>query len=163
LGVARGSIGAVEIANMHAQTLEREQRLLQIVPDAGNEQCALVAVATGPGNRQIFESLGARVVDGGRTMNPSTAELLAVIGATGAREAIVLPNDPNVFLTAEHAAQASSRPVSVLPTETLQAGLAAAVAFDPALSGEDNLAVMASVAAEVGTGAVTIASRDVET
>jgi len=140
-----------------------EQRLLQAVPDAGDTPCALVAVVTGRGIRQIFESLGAYVVDGGRTMNPSTAELLAAVEATGAREAIVLPNDRNVFLTAEHAAEAASRPVSVLPIETLQAGLAAAVAFDPALSREENLAEMAGVAAEVGTGAVTLASRDLET
>jgi DAK2 domain fusion protein YloV len=161
LGVARGTIGAVEIADMHAQTLEREQRLLRVV--AGGEPCALIAVAAGAGNRQIFESLGAGVVDGGRTMNPSTAELLAAIDASGAREAVILPNDRNVVLTAEHAAEAASRPVSVLPTESIQAGLAAAVAFDPGSSREENLSEMSDVVAGVGTGAVTIASRDVQT
>src|SRR4029077_10988451 len=118
LGVARGTIGAVEIANMHAQTLDREQRLLAVVPSAEDGPCALVAVASGHGNRHLFESLGAHVVDGGRTMNPSTAELLAVVEASGACEAVILPNDPNIFLTAEHAAEAASRPVSVIPTET---------------------------------------------
>jgi hypothetical protein len=103
------------------------------------------------------------VVDGGRTMNPSTAELLAVVEASGAREAVILPNDPNIFLTAEHAAEAASRPVSVIPTETLQAGLAAAVAFDPWASRADNVSEMSRVVFEVATGAVTIASRDVET
>jgi DAK2 domain fusion protein YloV len=162
VGVARGSIGAVEIANMHAQTLEREQRLLRVV-DGVEDACALVAVAAGLGNRQIFESFGARVVDGGRTMNPSTAELVAAIEAAGAREAILLPNDPNVFLTAEHAAESAGRPVSVLPTRSMQAGLSAAVAFDPGRSREENLAELSEAVAEVGTGAVTIASRDVET
>jgi hypothetical protein len=161
LGVARGSIGAVEIANMHLQTLEREQRLLRVVTDGG-EACAVVAVASGAGNRRIFESFGARVVDGGRTMNPSTAELLAAIEATGAREAILLPNDRNVLLTAEHAAESAARPVSVLPTDSIQAGLAAAVAFDPGRSRDNNLAEMREVVADVGTGAVTIASRDVD-
>jgi hypothetical protein len=163
LGVARGTIAAVEIANMHAQTLDREQRLLAVVPKAEDGPCALVAVASGHGNRHLFESLGAHVVDGGRTMNPSTAELLAAVEASGAREAVILPNDPNIFLTAGHAAEAASRPVSVIPTETLQAGLAAAVAFDPWASRADNVAEMSRVVSEVATGAVTIASRDVET
>ncbi len=163
LGVARGTIGAVEIGDMHAQTLDRERRLLTVVPGAEDEvPCALVAVAAGHGNRHLFESLGAHVVDGGRTMNPSTAELLEALEASGAREAVILPNDRNVFLTAEHAAEAASRPVSVLPTETLQAGLAAAVAFDSSSSRADNVARMTGAAAAVATGAVTIASRDVE-
>ena len=96
LGVARGAIAGVEIANMHAQTLEREERLLRSVPDVPAAACALVAVAAGAGNRRLFESLGARVVDGGRTMNPSTAELLAAIEAHPRREVVVLPNDANV-------------------------------------------------------------------
>ena len=163
LGVAHGAIAAVEIANMHAQTLERERRLLHAVPDPVPEPLTVVAVAAGGGNRRLFESLGARVVDGGRTMNPSTSELLAALEASAASEAILLPNDRNVVLTAEHAAEAALVPVTVIPTETLQAGLAAALAFDPSLSREENAAAMACAAAEVATGAVTIASRDVQT
>src|SRR6185437_5235478 len=107
LGVARGSLANVEIANMHAQTIDRERRLLHAVPAPLPVACAVVAVAAGAGNRRLFENLGAHVVDGGRTMNPSTAELLAVVAAVGAREAILLPNDGNVILTADHAAEAA--------------------------------------------------------
>jgi DAK2 domain fusion protein YloV len=163
IGVARGTISNVEIANMHVQTLERERRLLQSVPDPSDVECVLVAVAAGSGNRRLFENLGAHVVDGGRTMNPSTAELLATLGASGAREAIVLPNDRNVVLTAEHAAEAAAIPVSVVATTTIQAGLAAVLAFEPGRSREENVATMSEAADDVGTGAVTIASRDVET
>jgi hypothetical protein len=162
LGVARGTIEAVEIADMHAQTLRREQRLLRVVEGTA-DACALVAVAVGLGNREIFESLGALVVGGGRTMNPSTAELVAAIESAGARETLILPNDANVFLTAEHAAESALHPVSVLPTESIQAGLAAAVAFDPARPREENLAAMGEALAGVQAGAVTIASRDVAT
>ena len=160
LGVARGTIAGVEIANMHAQTLEREQRLLHAVPAS---TCSVVAVAAGPGNRRLFESLGAYVVDGGRTMNPSTAEILAVVESAGAAEVIVLPNDRNVVMTAEQVAAGATKTVSVLATTTLQAGLAAAVAFDPGLPAADNVAAMSRAVAGVSTGAVTIASRDVET
>ncbi len=95
-------------------------------------------------------------------MNPSTAELLAAVAGTGAREAIVLPNDRNVVLTAEHAAEVAGIPVTVVPTITIQNGLAAALAFDPGLTRAENAAAMAEAAGDVATGAVTIASRDVE-
>ena len=163
IGVAHGSLAGVEIANMHAQTVEWERRLLHAVPDVPEEPLAVVAVAAGAGNRRLFSSLGARVVDGGRTMNPSTAELLAAVEASGAHEVILLPNDANAVLTAEHAAAAAPVPVAVVRTDTLQAGLAAALAFDPALPRGENAEAMARAAAAVATGAVTIASRDVQT
>src|SRR6185312_1636318 len=136
---------------------------LHAVPPPPPVPCAVVAVAAGAGNRRLFESLGAHVVDGGRTMNPSTSELLAAMAATGAKEAILLPNDRNAVLTAEQAALAAAMPVAVVPTETLQAGLAAALAFDGALGRDENALAMVRAAAEVATGAVTIASRDVQT
>ncbi len=162
LAVARGALANVEIADMHEQTLDRRDRLLHAVADGPRVLCAVVAVSSGAGNRALFENLGAQVVDGGRTMNPSTAELLAAVAATGAREAIVLPNDRNVLLTAEHAAEVSEAPVSVIPTLTIQSGLAAALSFDPALTRAENARAMEEAAAEVATGAVTIASRDVD-
>jgi DAK2 domain fusion protein YloV len=162
LGVARGIVDGVEVANMHVQTREREERLLHAVP-AATQATGAIAVAGGGGNRRLFESLGARVVDGGRTMNPSTAELLAAVEADPAPEAVVLPNDRNVHLAAEHAAEHASKPVRVVPTVSLQAGLAAMVAFDQALPAAVNAAAMQEAADAVATGAVTIASRDVET
>ena len=62
----------IEIADMHAQTEERERRLLQAVPETVTP-CEAIAVASGDGNRRLFESLGARVVDGGRTLGPPEA------------------------------------------------------------------------------------------
>jgi dihydroxyacetone kinase-like predicted kinase len=142
--------------------VERERRLLHAVP-APSAACAVVAVVAGAGNRRLFENLGARVVDGGRTMNPSTAELVAAMEASGAAEVILLPNDANVLLAAEHAAAAMAIPVSVIPTVSVQAGLAAALAFEPSLDRAGNEAEMAEAAAGVATGAVTVASRDVNT
>jgi DAK2 domain fusion protein YloV len=162
LGVARGVVEGVEIANMHAQTQEREARLLHAVPDAAAAACAVVAVAAGDGNRALFESGGASVVDGGRTMNPSTADLVAAIEAAPAAEVIVLPNNSNVIMSAEQAADHSSKKVRVVPTRSLQAGLAALIAFDPTRGAEGNIDPMAEAVESVATGAVTIASRDIE-
>ena len=162
LGVARGVVEGVEIANMHAQTQEREARLLHAVPDANASACAVVAVGAGDGNRALFESGGAQVVDGGRTMNPSTADLVAAIEGAPATEVVVLPNNGNVIMSAEQAADHSSKKVRVVPTRSLQAGLAALVAFDPSLGAEQNAEAMAEAVESVATGAVTIASRDIQ-
>lgn len=162
LGVARGTIGGVEIANMHVQTQEREERLLQPVPDGEEATSAVVAVSAGNGNRTLFESFGADVVDGGSTMNPSTADIHAAIERARAPEVVVLPNNGNVIMSAEQAAEQARKIVRVVPTRSLQAGLAALVSFDPALGAEANAETMRDTVETVATGAVTIASRDVQ-
>jgi DAK2 domain fusion protein YloV len=163
IGTAVGVIDGVEIANMHEQTVQREERLLEAVPDAPSTQSAVVAVAVGDGNRQLFESLGAtKVVTGGQTMNPSTADLVAAVDETDAAEAILLPNNSNVILSAEQAAGLATKPVTVVPTDSIPAGLAAMVSFLPERSAAENAAEMAEVLESVVTGEVTVASRDVE-
>jgi DAK2 domain fusion protein YloV len=159
-GVARGVVGRVEVANMHEQAAEREQRLLRAVP-APAAASAIVAVVSGDGNRRLFESLGASVVDGGTTMNPATSELVAAVDAADAGEVVLLPNNTNVVMAAEQAAAHASKRVLVVPTTSLQAGLAAVVAFDPAVDAEGNAAAMMETVASVATGAVAVASRDV--
>jgi DAK2 domain fusion protein YloV len=163
IGTRAGVIEGVEIANMHEQTLQREQRLLEAVPDAPPTTTGVVAVVAGDGNRKLFESLGAtRIVEGGQTMNPSTAELVEAIESTPTAEVVVLPNNSNVILSAEQAVGLVDKPVTVVPTDSLPAGLAAMLAFDPDRQAEENAAAMNEVLAEVKTGEVTIASRDVE-
>ncbi|HZP72404.1 MAG TPA: DAK2 domain-containing protein [Gaiellaceae bacterium] len=156
LGVARGAVAGVEIANMHAQTQEREERLQQ------SHGCSVVAVVSGRGNRALAESFGVTVVDGGATMNPSTADIVEAIERTGTSEVVVLPNNGNAIMGAEQAADHASKLVRVVPTRSIQAGLAALVAFDATAGADSNAAAMGDAAAAVATGAVTIASRDVQ-
>jgi len=160
IGTTAGVIDRVEIANMHEQTVQREERLLEAVPDA---QSAVVAVVAGEGNRRLFESLGAtKIVEGGQTMNPSTAELVAAVDETDAVEAILLPNNSNVILSAEQAAGLATKSVVVVPTDSIPAGLAALVSFLPERSAADNAREMSEVLEGVVTGEVTIASRDAD-
>jgi DAK2 domain fusion protein YloV len=162
LGTARGTIGGVEIVDMHAQTLEREERLLHSVPDVEPATSATVVVTAGAGNRALAESFGALVVDGGETMNPSTSDILAAIERAHASEVVVLPNNGNVIMTAEQAASNAAKVVRVLATRSIQAGLAALVAFDPSVTADENAKLMQDTLDGVVTGAVTIASRDVQ-
>ena len=157
VGRAVGTVDAVEIADMRRQTEEREARL------SDTTRSAVVAVVAGEGNRRLFESLGAAgIVEGGQTMNPPAAELLAAVEATNADEVVLLPNNSNVVLTAEQAAALATRPVHVVPARSLQAGLAALVAFNPERSAEENAEEMRLALEGVATGEVTTASRDSE-
>ena len=165
LGTAVGTIEGVEIANMHEQQ-ERRERRLSLVPST-RAKSGVVTVVAGEGNRRLFETLAEpvgtiRVVAGGQTANPSTAELVAALEELEADEAVVLPNNPNVRLAAEHAADQVERPAVVVPTESIPAGLAALVAYDGTRGAAENAEEMVAATAAVATGEVTRASRDVE-
>ncbi|MDQ3425743.1 MAG: hypothetical protein M3435_05985, partial [Actinomycetota bacterium] len=101
-----------------------------------------------------------RVIEGGQTMNPSTSEIVEAIEATPADEVIVLPNNTNVILTAEQAVGLTSKPIRIVPSRSVQAGLAAMGRYistnSPAQNEEDMLEALAAVR----TGEVTVASRD---
>jgi uncharacterized protein len=169
LGTEVGTIDRIEIANMHEQTQQREERLLAAVPDPPAEPAAtgVVAVVAGEGNRRLFETLAQgmgpiAIVEGGQTMNPSTADLLTAVQSLASEEAILLPNNSNIVLAAEHAAAHAGRPVEVVAADSIPAGLAAMVAFDGSRTAAENAAEMREAVAAVAAGEVTVASRDVE-
>jgi fatty acid kinase len=139
------------------------------VPDAPTERATtgVVAVVAGEGNRRLFESLARdvgplAVVEGGQTMNPSTADLVAAVQSLDADEAVILPNNSNVLLAAEHAAANSDRRVQIVAADSIPGGLAAMVAFDGQRTAAENAAEMREAVEAVDTGEVTIASRDVQ-
>ena len=117
-------------------------------------------MVAGEGMRELYESLGVFVLDGGPTLNPSTYELLAGIHDVPAEEVVVLPNSPNVVMAAEHAAELSEKVVRVSAARSPQAGLAAALALDPARSAADNVAAVDEALERMRTGAVAPAARD---
>ncbi len=131
--------------------------------DAGGAhiaRCGALAVVSGAGLAELFAELGVQTLDGGPTLNPSTYDLLAAIHEVPAEEVIVLPNSANVIMAAEHAAQLSDKAVSVAPTTSQQAGLAAAVALAPDRSVEENAQALREALTRVRTGAVAPAARD---
>ena len=129
-------------------------------PDARRARCGALAVVSGAGLAELFAELGVQTLDGGPTLNPSTYDLLAAIHEVPAEEVIVLPNSANVIMAAEHAAQLSDKEVSVAPTTSQQAGLAAAVALAPDRSVEENAVALREALTRVRTGAVAPAARD---
>jgi DAK2 domain fusion protein YloV len=160
LFASAGEVSRFDVADMHEQVAERSARLAGELPPAEPAACAVVAVASGDGVKRLFRELGVLVVDGGSTMNPSTYELLAGIHAAPGAEVVVLPNSPNVILAAERAAELSEKPASVVPTTAPQEGLAALLAFDPALPSAHNALAVRSAADALRIGGVAPAARD---
>ena len=155
-----GVVSHTDVADMRVQVAERDERMARDLVAMGTGRTAAVAVVSGNGVRELFESLGVRVLDGGQTLNPSTYELLAAIHASPSEEVVVLPNSPNVIMAAERAAELSDKVVHVVPTRAQQAGLAAAVALAPALDAAENAAAMNEVLELTRLGGVAPAARD---
>ena len=123
--------------------------------------CAVVAVCTGDGIRRIFRSLGVHhVVNGGQSMNPSTADLVAAVEAAPGEQVVILPNNKNIVPVAEQAASQASKLVRVIPTKGIQEGFAALLEYDPEGTAESNAALMTESSARVVAGEVTRAVRD---
>ncbi len=120
----------------------------------------VVAVGGGAGVEEILRSLGVGVVvPGGQSMNPSTAEMLAGIDAVVGREVLVLPNNANIIPVDEAAAALCGRADVVVPTTSVQAGIAALVSYDPGATAAENADRMCRTIAHVVTGEVTRAAR----
>jgi len=152
-----GTISHLDVADMRQQVQQRDRRLSGDVPAAA---CGGLAVVNGEGMGRLFEGFGVRVLDGGPTLNPSVYDLLAAIHAVPAEEVVVLPNSPNVLMTAARAAELSDKAVAVVPSRSPQAGLAAAVSLDPDRRAAENAEAMEQTLETVRTGAVAEAARD---
>ncbi|HEY2397649.1 MAG TPA: DAK2 domain-containing protein, partial [Solirubrobacteraceae bacterium] len=165
-----GEISRLDVADMRLQVAARDGRLTagpfaaengKLEGDgAGRVRCGAVAVVSGDGLRELFTELGVHTIDGGPTLNPSTYDLLAAIHEVPAEEVIVLANNANVIMAAEHAARLSDKQVLVAATTSQQAGLAAALALSQDRAIEENAQALNEAVSRVRTGAVAEAARD---
>ena len=148
-----GAVTNLDVADMREQMARRRARL-----DAG--RTGALAVAAGEGLIRMFGELGAHVVPGGETLNPSTYELLAGIHEVPAEEVIVLPGSANVTMAAERACELSEKPAWVLGTTSQQASLLALVELDSGASAEQNATRLSASLAGIASGGVAPAARD---
>ncbi len=162
-GSAGGAASHLDVADMRAQISAREARLGGDGSGgraAAPTLCGAVAVVNGPGLVELYRGLGAFVIDGGPTLNPSTYDLLAAIHAAPAEEVVVLPNSSNVTLAAERAAELSEKPAALVRTTAPQVGLAALVELDPARPAGENAEALAAIAGGIRSGGVARAARE---
>ena len=163
--LAIGQIFHVFIHNMDMEAHERTEKIAQDkAAEAPVKPLGVIAVAAGSGQAEILRSLGVDVVvEGGQTMNPSTADILAAAKQARAEQVIVLPNNGNIIMAAQSAAAAADFPMAVVTTRSVPQGFSAMFAFNPTASLEDNAAAMAEVLPGVHDGEITHAVRDSQT
>ena len=160
-----GAVDQCTTDDMDARHAELARRAGGTSAAGATVAVAAVAVASGDGFVQLFRELGAAVVPGGATLNPSAAEILSAARATGAETVLVLPNDRNVIAAARQAAElagADGPALHVVPTESQPAAVTALSEWDRAAAGPDALARMTEAAASVLSGGVTFAARAIE-
>ncbi len=177
-GQTYGNFATLKIENMtlqHSETLLHSGQGETEGCDCGHEHAkydpnnnpdkfGILTVVNGDGLKNTFMEMGvSRVINGGQTMNPATEEFIDAIEHMNAENIIIIPNNKNIFLSAEHAAKLiEGRKVVVLPAKTIAQGYASLTMFDSNQSLEENIEEMTELISNVKTGEVTFAVRDTE-
>ncbi len=164
-----GQLSNLKIDNMrleHQEKLfkmsEKEAAQAATVPKEPAKPVGFLAVSVGDGVNEIFKSLGVDyIIEGGQTMNPSTADILDAVDKVNAETIFILPNNKNIILAANQAAELmTEKNLLVIPTKTIPQGITAVINYVPELSVEENEATMMEEIRNVKTGQVTYAVRD---
>lgn len=156
LALRLGEVDRIKIENMREQNRE----LLENIKKNEKEN-AVIAVSCGDGLDDVFRALGvSAIISGGQTMNPSIESISRAIRRVNARNVFILPNNSNIILAAQQAAELSERNVRVIPSKTMMQGISAALAFSDDVGANENAAQMADALANVLSGSVTYAVRD---
>ncbi|WP_339201634.1 DAK2 domain-containing protein [Peribacillus sp. FSL P2-0133] len=162
-GQQYGSLIKMKIDNMreqHTAIVGETNTPLQTKPST-KEKYAVVSVAMGAGISELFKSIGAKsIIEGGQTMNPSTEDIVKAVEEAYADHVIILPNNKNIIMAANQAADVLGDHVTVIPTKTVPQGMAALLAFNPSLDAEENKKAMIEALSHVKTGQITYAVRD---
>ncbi|HEQ4641672.1 TPA: DAK2 domain-containing protein [Streptococcus pyogenes] len=160
-GLKYGSLIKIKVDNMRNQHEAQVQKTDVEKNKAEVKDFGLIAVVAGEGLSEIFKAQGVDyVISGGQTMNPSTEDIVKAIEAVNAKQVIILPNNKNIFMAAQSAAEVVDIPAAVVATRTVPQGFTSLLAFDPSKSLEDNVADMSTSLSDVVSGSVTLAVRD---
>jgi len=157
-----GSLVKIKVDNMrlqHETLVEHDAKAA--VAQKPRVPFAVIAIAAGEGVQALFRSLGASyIISGGQTMNPSTEDILKAVKEVNADQVIILPNNKNIFMAADQAAEVADIPVAVVPTKTISQGMTAMLAFNDQQTLEENKTTMTEMIESVVSGQVTTAVRD---
>ena len=172
-GLEYGQLTSMKIDNMREEHREkvimeqdreiaRQREQNEEQKDEPKKPFGFVAVSVGEGLNQIFKDLGVDyVIEGGQTMNPSTEDVLEAVSKVNADTVFVMPNNKNIILAANQAADIEKeKKVVVIPSKTIPQGISAMVGFDGEADVSDNEAAMKEAMSEISSGQVTYAVRD---
>ncbi|WP_121609297.1 DAK2 domain-containing protein [Mesobacillus foraminis] len=165
-GQSYGSLVSMKIENMRQQHTDiigeqGEAAVQENKAKAEKREYGIVAVSMGQGIGSLFRSIGANeVIEGGQTMNPSTEDIVKAIKEVHASKIIILPNNKNIIMAAEQAAELAEEDVIVIPSKTVPQGMSALLAFNPGADLLENKEIMSEAMQHVKTGQLTFAVRD---
>ena len=161
-GLKYGALVKVKVDNMrnqHDAQVQKEEAVQ--TEQSAPKDFALITVVAGDGLADIFKSQGVDyVISGGQTMNPSTEDIVKAIEQVNAKNVIILPNNKNIFMAAQSAAEVVDVNAAVVETRTVPQGFTSLLAFDPSQSIEANVEAMTASLSDVTSGSVTLAVRD---
>lgn len=150
-----------ELEHLKIENMREQNRAIQSELKKKEKENAMIAVSVGDGIDAVFKDLGVEVtIQGGQTMNPSIDTIRRAIRKANARNVFVLPNNSNIIMAAQQAAELAECKVVVLPTKSVMQGISAAMAFMPEAEIDENLSAMNEASENVTSGAVTFAVRD---
>ncbi|MBF7017312.1 fatty acid kinase catalytic subunit FakA [Staphylococcus durrellii] len=160
-GQGYGELIKLKVENMreqHREVVKKEQHNQSL---SETVDTAIITISMGEGISELFKSMGAtNVINGGQTMNPSTQDIIKVIEQTQCERAIILPNNKNILMASEQAADLVDADAVVIPTKSIPQGLAALFNLDSNDSLVDNKERMVQSLETVNSGAITYAVRD---
>lgn len=165
-----GDLQTIEIHNMvwqQEEIMEHDDEEAESPIEKAKQQAApapetaVIAVASGDGIAKLLKSLGVtHIISGGQTMNPSTQDITEAINQSGAKQALVLPDNGNIFMTADQAAEVADIPTKVVHTKTIAQAMSAMLEYNAEASLKENQANMEENMTTVASGEVTHAIRD---
>lgn len=174
-GLTYGQLTSMKVDNMREEHNEKvileadraraEEHEAEKKHDAGPKKAVgFVAVAAGAGLVDIYKELNVdKVVEGGQTMNPSTEDILAAITSVNADTVFVFPNNSNIVMTANQAAElCEGRKAVIIPSKTVLQGITALISYDEKASVEENTEIMTEALGTVKSAEITYAVRDTE-
>ncbi|MGT2753000.1 DAK2 domain-containing protein [Streptococcus porcinus] len=160
-GLKYGSLIKIKVDNMRNQHDAQVEKTNTVRPKAEMKEFGLIAVVAGQGLADIFTAQGVDyIISGGQTMNPSTEDIVKAIEAVNAKQVILLPNNKNIFMAAQSAADVVDIPAVVIESKTVPQGLTSLLAFDASKSLDENFSAMSASLSDVTSGSLTLAVRD---
>lgn len=174
LAMNYGDLSRIKIENMrdqHTHILEQDAaradsaelpvRSQAVDAEQGLKEYGMIAVAMGEGIAEIFQSLGVDyVLSGGQTMNPSTEDIVNAITEVKAEKLFIFPNNSNIILAAEQAKELTDKEIAVIPSKSIQQGMAAILAFHEKAGLSRNMGDMMKAMSKIRSGQITFAVRD---
>ena len=165
-GQQYGELIKLKVENMreqHREVIRKEQSHQQATASQQPKtvETAVIAISMGEGISELFTSMGAtHIISGGQTMNPSTEDIVKVIEQSECQRAIILPNNKNIRMSSDQAAQLVKSDTVVIPTTSIPQGIAALFQYDVASTLEENASHMNTALETVKSGSITFAVRD---